>query len=185
MNFNNHSDLEGMHAFLSCSQYHWVNYSDEKLVEKWKTYFATEKGTALHDLAKNMILLGVKPKGRGTFSLYVNDAIGFKMTPEQVLYYSSNCFGTADAIAFDEKKGFLRIHDLKTGVTPAKMIQLYLYASLFCLEYNVRPADIEIETRLYQNDEVLIDNPNVEVIAPLMDKIVTFDKMLEQLKLEE
>ena len=75
-------------------------------------------------------------------------SIGFKLTPEQVLYYSSNCFGTADAISFKDK--FLRIHDLKTGVIPAHVEQLEIYAALFCLEYKVKPQDIGMELRLYQ-----------------------------------
>jgi hypothetical protein len=37
--------------------------------------------------------------------MYVNDAIGYQMTPEQPIYYSENCVGTADAISF--KNDFL------------------------------------------------------------------------------
>ena len=133
MNFNNHSNLEGMHAFLGASKYHWVNYSDEKLVSTYQKHLATLKGTELHDFAARCIKLGQKlPKSKKTLNNYVNDAIGFKMTPEQVLFYSVNCFGTADAISF--RNGVLRIHDLKTGVTPAHMEQLMIYAALFCLE---------------------------------------------------
>ena len=115
--------------------------------------------------------------------MYVNDAIGYRMTPEQPLYYSENCFGTADAIAF--RDGFLRIHDLKTGVTPTHIEQLIVYAALFCLEYRTKPSDIEVELRIYQNDEVLIHNPEVDEIAPVIDKIISFDKLLKQIKAEE
>jgi hypothetical protein len=113
----------------------------------------------------------------------VNDAIGYRMTPEQVLYYSENCFGTADAISFRED--LLRIHDLKTGTTPAKMTQLLIYAALFCLEYHIKPNDIAMELRIYQNDDVIIHSPEVNEIVPLMDKIQSFDKLITNLKLEE
>ena len=115
--------------------------------------------------------------------MYVNDAIGYLMTPEQVLYYSENCFGTADAICF--RNNLLRIHDLKTGVTPTHMEQLIIYAALFCLEYKIKPVDINFELRIYQNDEKIIFNPTVEDILPIMDKIVTADKIIRQLKQQE
>lgn len=119
MNFNKHSaELEGKHSFLSPSSYYWLNYSDEKLREVYLTSMAKERGTQLHAFAANAIKLGVKlPKNRNTLNAYVNDAIGFRMTPEQLLFYSYNVFGTADAIAF--KDDFLRVHDLKTGVVTA------------------------------------------------------------------
>ena len=40
MNFNKHSDLEGCHAFLSASKYHWINYDDEKLVTAYENFLA-------------------------------------------------------------------------------------------------------------------------------------------------
>ena len=115
--------------------------------------------------------------------MYVNDAIGFKMTPEQILFYSENCFGTADAIAF--RNNLLRIHDYKSGVIPAHMEQLEIYAALFCLEYRIKPADIEIELRLYQNDEILFHHPTSEDVVPIMDKIITFDKIINKMKEQE
>ena len=124
-------------------------------------------------------------RSQKTLNMYVNDAIGFKMTPEQPLFYSENCFGTADTIAF--RDSLLRIHDLKTGVIPAHMEQLMIYAALFCLEYKIKPAEIEIEIelRLYQNNEILYHNPTVEEIVPIIDKIVTFDKIINKIKEQE
>jgi hypothetical protein len=114
--------------------------------------------------------------------MYVNDAIGFKMRPEQPLYYSEYCFGTADAISFKEKDSFLRIHDLKTGIkVPAKLTQLEVYAALFCLEYDVRPIDIEIELRIYQFDDILYGHPTSEIITPIMEQIVLADKLYSEL----
>ncbi len=183
MNFKKHSSLEGKHAFLGASKYHWINYDDDKLIESYSKFQATLNGTILHDFACQCITLGQKlPKSQKTLNMYVNDAIGFKMKPEQVLYYSDNCFGTADAIIF--RNNLLRIHDLKTGVTRAHMEQLEIYAALFCLEYNKKPSDIDMELRIYQNNEILVHNPTVEDILPIMDKIITFDKLIDRMKME-
>lgn len=184
MNFNRHSGIEGMHAFLGASKYHWINYNEEKLISTYHKYQATLMGTTLHDFAAQCIRLGQKlPRSKKTLNMYVNDAIGFKMTPEQPLFYSENCFGTADAISF--RNGALRIHDLKTGQLPAHMEQLMIYAALFCLEYNVKPGDIEIELRIYQCDAIIFHNPTAEDIVPIMDKIITFDKVIKRIKAEE
>lgn len=184
MNFNSHFNLRDKHAFLGASKYHWINYDEEKLIESYTRFQAVQRGTVLHNFAAQCIQLGQKlPKSNKTLNRYVNDAIGFRMTPEQVLYYSDNCFGTADAISF--RNGLLRIHDLKTGVTPAHMEQLVVYASLFCLEYHTKPSDIEMELRIYQSDDVLYFNPTSEDIVPVMDKIVAFDRLLERIKTEE
>lgn len=182
MNFNNHSHLEGYHAFLSASKYHWINYDEDKLVTAYTSWQAAQRGTELHALASQCIKLGVKlPKTRNTLNLYVNDAIGFRMQTEKILYYSVNCFGTADTISF--RKNFLRIHDLKTGKSPASIKQLLVYNALFCLEYKMKPEDIETELRLYQTDDIVVHNPEPEEIYSIMDKIITFDKRIEQLKI--
>ena len=184
MNFVKHLDLEGQHAFLGASKYHWINYDDDKLVEAYKLYNARQKGTELHDFAARCIKLGQKlPKSKKTLNMYVNDAIGYRMTPEQVLYYSENCFGTADTICF--RNGLLRIHDLKTGVIPAHMEQLMIYAALFCLEYKTKPSQIDMELRIYQNDQVLCHSPEPDDISAIIDKVINFDKLLKKIKSEE
>ena len=184
MNFKEHSQLEGQHAFLSPSKISWINYDEDKLSETYVRYLAAQRGTRLHEFACECIMLGIKlPRSSKSLNMYVNDAIGFKMTPEQPLFYSTNCFGTADAISF--KKKVLRIHDLKTGVTPANMHQLEIYTALFCLEYAINPNDIEMELRLYQNDEVLIHEPYSEDILYIMDKIIIFDKRIDKIRSEE
>jgi hypothetical protein len=183
MTFNNHSEFAGKHAFLSASKYHWINYSLEKLDNTYRTALAAAKGTELHEFAFQAIKLGIKlPRSQKTLNMYVNDAIGFRMTPEQILFYSGNCFGTADAISF--RNNFLRIHDLKTGVTPTSMKQLEVYTAMFCLEYGYKPYELDIELRIYQNDEVVEHVPEVDDIAHIMDKIITFDKQIEILKAE-
>lgn len=184
MHFNNHSNLEGLHAFLGASKYHWINYSEDKVADSYNKYLATLKGTQLHEFAAHCIKLGQKlPKSKKTLNNYVNDAIGYKMTPEQILFYSENCFGTADAICF--RNNLLRIHDLKTGLIPAHMEQLEIYAALFCLEYKFKPSEIDMELRIYQHDEILVHNPTAEDIVPIMDKIITSDKVINKLKERE
>lgn len=183
MIFNEHSLLVGQHAFLGASKYHWINYTDEKLDRVFLASLAAQKGTELHAFAHEAIRLGIKlPRSQKTLNLYVNDAIGFRMSPEQILYYSDNCFGTADTIAF--RKNVLRIHDLKTGVIPSSEHQLEVYAALFCLEYRFKPHAIEIELRIYQNDEVRIYEADPDVIAHIMDRIITFDKRINAIKIE-
>lgn len=192
MNFNNHSELLGKHAFLSPSQYSWLNYSVDKLNARYVSSWAQQIGTALHDISrraiqyrtrlsksdKKMVVLELMDIYKiprdviaqidmdamlANVSAYVKDAIGYKMTPEQPLYFSRYCFGTADAISFEKKK--LRIHDLKTGYIPAHMDQLEIYAALFCLEYKQKPHDISTELRIYQSGEIQILEPDPDDIS--------------------
>lgn len=179
MNFNKHSDLEGLHAFLGPSKWHWINYDEEKLYSSYSNYLAAQRGTELHEFAKTCILLGQRLEDtKQTLNMYVNDAISYHLVPEQPLYFSDYCFGTADAIGF--KRNFLRIHDLKTGSTPTHMEQLEIYAALFCLEYDVKVDEIDMELRIYQNDQIIVHNPGVDDIIPIMDKIITSTKLLEK-----
>lgn len=181
MNFNNHSNLKGQHAFLGASKYHWLNYDAAKVADAYRNFLAVAMGTRLHEYAAESIDLGQRlPKSHKTLNLYVNDAIGYKLKPEQVLYYSPNCFGTADAI--DLRGDLLRIHDLKTGKVPAHMEQLMIYAALFCLEYGIKPSDIDMELRIYQSDEVLVEKPDSNDILDITKKIVEADKVVEQVK---
>ena len=184
MNFYGHKNLAGLHAPFTASQSVWLRYDDAKAIEVYANKKAAAMGTRLHAWAAETINLGLKqPKTKKTLCAYVNDAIGFKMDTEVVLYYSDRFFGTADAISFRNRE--LRIHDLKTGKIPAHMEQLEIYAALFCLEYKVRPGDIQIELRVYKNDEVIAWNPTAEDIVPIMDKIVHLDKLLQKIDREE
>ncbi len=185
MNFNKHFDLEGQHAFLGGSKYHWVNYDEEKFNSAYTKYLAIQKGTEIHDLAKKLIQLGVRlPKIKKSLNQYVNDAIGYRMTPEQTLFYSYNAFGTADAISF--RDNFLRIHDLKTGISAVSVRQVEVYSALFCLEYDIRPKDIDIELRIYQTDnEVLVHIPDPDDISYIIDKIILFDKRIDKIRMED
>ena len=181
MNFMTHSNLEGLHAPFGASQSAWLRYDDDKVMDVFMNMNAAAMGTKLHNWAKDTIDLGIKQaRSNKTLCAYVNDAIGYKMSTEVVLFYSEYFFGTADAISF--KNGMLRIHDLKTGKGKVHIEQLEIYAALFCLEYKVKPGEIEMELRIYQNDEVFIHTPTAEDILPIMDKIIHLNKILENAK---
>lgn len=191
MNWNAHWDVvrQGKHALLGASKWHWINYPPEKIPRIWESYQQTLKGTELHAFAAEAIRLREKlAKKKRTINLYVNDAIGYLMDPEVVLYYSDNCFGTADAISFrmnpETKRHLLRIHDLKTGEIPAHMEQLEIYAALFCLEYKYKPHEIDIELRIYQSNEVAVCRPEPEEIQDIMDKIVESDRIINSIREE-
>lgn len=184
MNFIKRSNLKGLHAPFSASKYSWLNYDDEKTIDVYTNLKAKERGIRLHAWAKETIDLGIKqPRSNKTLYSYVNDAIGYGMDTEVLLYYSDYFFGTADAISF--KKGLLRIHDLKTGKTPAHMEQLLIYAALFCLDYNYSPDEIRIELRIYQNDEIDTYIPDPEEIIEIIDKIIHLNNLLEEYDMEE
>lgn len=182
MLFTRRSELEGKHAFLSPSTYHWLNYTPEKLEQRWTLWRAARRGTDIHNLAHEAIRLGIKFDTRSQKSLaaYVNDAIGYKMDTEVCLYYSENCFGHADTLSFRRNK--LRVHDLKTGVSRTSEKQLEVYAALFCLEYSYSPFDIEIELRIYQGEEVRIYDPDPNVIQFIMDRIIDSDMQIQMMK---
>ena len=181
MKWNNHYNLRNAHAILGASNYHWLGYDEAKLRDAYSRMKLKERGTRMHALAAELIDLKIKLQNNDvTFNRYVNDAISFRMTPEQILYFSEYCFGTADTISF--RKGTLRIHDLKTGSIPANMKQLEIYAALFCLEYDYNPCNITIILRLYQNDEVSEERPDPDLILHIMDKIKTGDKLLRSIE---
>lgn len=183
MLFNTHSGIFGTHAFLSASNYHWVNYDDEKLDRTFLASMAARRGSEVHAFAHEAIRLGIKlPSSRKTLHLYVNDAIGYRMATEQVLFYSINCYGTADTICF--RRNTLRIFDLKTGVTDGSIHQLEVYAALFCLEYRFKPHQIDMDLRIYQHDEVKMYETDPDDIVHIMDKIIYFDKRINQIRLE-
>lgn len=190
MLFNNHSSLAGKHATLSASKYHWLRYSKEKLQQWFFTQLQSAKGTEMHNFAAMAIKMGQKlPRNGKTLNRYVNDCIGFQMTPEQVLFYSVRCFGTADAIGYRELemedgsiRRELRIFDLKTGISKASFDQLLIYCGMFMLEYGYLPGDLDfIEFRIYQHDTYEPWNPQIEDLAYVIDRIKTSDKILEEM----
>lgn len=193
MKFYQHYNLEGLHAPFSASQSAWLRYDDEKAKEAYQRTKAKELGTRLHAWAKETIDLGIKqPKSKKTLYEYVNDAIGFKMSTEVVLFYTERFFGTADAISFRKNpktgRNILRIHDLKTGVVgkaDSHIEQLEVYAALFCLEYNFKPHEIDMELRVYKKDEVVYCEPDPEDIVNIMNKIIHLDNLLKKIDNEE
>lgn len=187
--FHDHWKLEGKHAFMSASSYHWLNYDEAKLRNRFKTSMDAARGTRLHELAKELIELGLKMPDTGqTLNSYVNDCIGYRMQPEVLLYYSDNCFGTADAIDFRlnprTQMMRLRIFDLKNGVTKASVKQLWVYIALFCLEYEQDINEIEVDARIYQNDLVNEFEIDPLDILETMAKIRNGDAIINDARME-
>jgi hypothetical protein len=184
LRFKKHSHLEGQHAFLSPSSYHWINYDEEKLAFRWKTLRASLEGVEQHRYAAICIEEGiVQDDETTTVGLYINQCIQFKMSAEVVLFYSPNAFGTVDAIAYRHR--LLRISDLKTGVSRTSEHQLEVYAAMFCLEYEIDPYSLrDIELRIYQDSKVRVYRGDPYFIKGIMDKIVQFDAILNQLREE-
>lgn len=205
MNFNRHLELEGKHAIVSPSRYYSLLCDDDRFIQYCTSYYAQTLGTTLHEFAAKRISMGMRLHKSDSDSVlfylrdhgippyaidiqtimpnliqYVNDAIGFRTTPEVTLKYSQNCFGTTDSIAF--QNNVLRIQDYKSGVTPAKMEQLLAYASLFCLEYNIKPQDISTELRLYQSNEVRLEKPEPDVVEAMMERIVSRDAIIKSIE---
>lgn len=188
--FRRHIELEGRHATFSASKYAWLRYDDEKIIATFDKAMNAALGTRLHNVAAELIELGLKQQAsKKTFNMYVNDAISYRMSPEVVLAYSVNIFGTVDAIYFGpapkkpEFEGFkyiLRIHDLKNGETPAKMDQLLIYAAIFLLEYKMKVSDIYIELRIYQNDDIEYYVPGIEEMVDIMSHIQHVDEIIER-----
>ena len=183
MKWNDHSALRGLHAFLSPSKYHWVNYSPDKLKTAYINHLKSSVGTQLHSLAENCIRLKVRlPNTSTSLNMFVNDAIGFRMSPETIVYYSPNAFGSVDAICFVDD--ILRIHDLKTGVSPGHFAQLEIYAAIFYLEYNVNPNQMETLLRIYQGDEVREWSPESENILRIMGTITEYDRLIDEVRVD-
>lgn len=196
MNFHEHSTLSGTHAVFGASQYAWLNYDENKLIDRYLASYASKLGTTLHEYARQRITHSLKMTKFDSYAVvnfllendipkdiididgiletivpYVNDAIKYRMDPEIVLYYSDYFYGTTDCIGFNEKSKTLRIHDYKSGIIPAKMEQLLIYAALFCLEYGFKPDSINVELRIYQNGTFLVHNPEANEIEEIMEKI--------------
>jgi hypothetical protein len=196
MIWNDHHELEGKHAFLGASNFHWINWTDEEFENHYYNQYSTVIGTAIHELAHDCIMsrthLTKHDKNTINITLYhayvpldsfdpyiilnnlipfIDDAIGYHMSSEILLYYNEFCFGTTDAICFNESEKKLRIHDLKTGEGIAHIEQLLLYSALFCLEYSKDPSKISTELRIYQNSQVSVFVPTSEQITRLMDLI--------------
>lgn len=193
MNFNKHYNLAGKHAFLSPSTHSWLHYDEDKLRRVYFQRQQTERGSRLHDLAKNLIELGVKlPDTQTTLNMYVNDALGFRMSPEVPLVYTEDCFGTADALSFRQEKIeknrlVLRVSDLKTGESPASMEQPLIYAAIFFLEYGhlFDIHDVVVILRLYQNDEILEHRPAIDELLMTINQIQTQAAIIAMLREED
>lgn len=185
MNFIKHSELEGRHAFLSPSNYHWVKYSREKVQQSYRNNLRKLEGTELHRIAADCIRYHIHVD-HPVIGKYVNDVIEYNLTPEQILYYSELCFGTADAVGFDSESNTLYVFDLKTGDVKANMMQLRIYAALFFLDYGLRmgisPRDCTTELHIYQNNEVVGEIADQDEIVQIMTQIVELDQAISEVR---
>lgn len=207
MEWNRHPELVGQHTFFSPSKYAFLRKTDDELVESYYNSFASTVGTLTHAFAAECIrqrhvleevdwrhlefeLLKQKIPQEAfdvgfifpTVMAYVNDSIEHRMDAEIGLSYSELCGGTADAIAFRRKR--LRIHDLKTGATPAKIDQLMGYAALFFLEYGFKPESTHTELRIYQAGDIFVCEPKPNEIREVMEAIVHAVSVVQHLKEE-
>lgn len=187
--FRDHFRYEGKHSFLSASQYHWLSDDEDKLRARFQNKMAAALGTEKHELAARLIKLGIKLPDTGqTLNSYVNDCIGHRMTPEVMLFYSENCFGTADAIDFrinpKTKMMRLRVFDLKTGETKASVKQLWVYIAVFCLEYEVDINEIEVDARIYQSDLIHRFDIDPLDILEVQAKIRRNDEIINEARME-
>lgn len=205
MIWKDYSKLKNTHAFCGASKYSWRNYDVEKLLQTKANSYATTIGTLLHAYAAENIKKHFKITKADKHSIlrylsvenyipqvaididrlfpnlmnYVNDCIAFQMDPEVTLYFSDNFYGTADAISYEDK--VLKIFDLKTGIPPASFIQLENYAAFFCLDYKIKPSQIDrVEFRIYQNGEIAIAEPDPAIIFPIVEQILEFNKALTE-----
>lgn len=186
MNLNKNSRLIGQHAFLSPSTYHWLDYDEEKLRRVYFERQQARRGDELHAYAQRAIDLKIKQADNGTtLSMYINDAIGFRMEAEVPLYYSDDCFGTADACGIREN--VLRISDLKTGKHAADMKQLLIYTGIFFFEYGnlFEPRGVRVILRIYQNDAIQEYEPDVPEILSVMSRIKTQAALVAYLREED
>lgn len=186
MSLNKNTRLVGQHAFLSPSTYHWLDDDEDKLRARYFNKQQTRRGDEEHAYAQKAIELGIRQADDGTtLKMYINDAIGFRMQPEIPLYYSDDCFGTCDAIRYHNNT--LRISDLKTGLTPASMKQLLIYAGIFFFEYGdiAKPATTKTILRIYQNDAIQELIPEPTEIVAVMSRIRAAALLIAYLREED
>jgi hypothetical protein len=175
------SKEETKHALLSPSRMHWVNYDDERFNIFLENHQRAVLGSRLHAFADEAIKLKRRmPNTNDALNQHVNDAIGYRMDSEVLVYVSENAFGTIDALFCDGKT--LRIHDLKTGLHPGNMLQLKIYAAFYCIEQNLDPEDLEIILQIYQGEGVEVNEPSASEIRIIMDRTLYFDSLIKSQK---
>ena len=209
MIFNRHLELEGRYALMSPSKPFWIGESDDAFLKRLVSGYASQIGNILHEEARKYIthrfkarksdkqnlimalLEGGIPRAvintldmdrqTANFMNYVNDSVSFMMEPEVTLKYSDYCFGHTDAIFYSDTDRVLRINDMKTGTSPVHMEQLLGYAGQFCLEYAVNPKSLKLcELRIYQNGDIIFDNPTSDMLMTLINEIRHKDELARQ-----
>ena len=130
----------------------WLNCTKSMLlpkkVEKQRDTTFSNRGTALHSAAEDLILKGmIKPEYDGyvpteedlfetvnPYVQYVQDIAkeGTTLWIEKKVYIAEECYGTADAVSYNKHTGVVHVMDLKAGqgvfVPVHKNTQLQIYA---------------------------------------------------------
>lgn len=206
--FNKHPEIkDGEHAiFAPSKKYLSRGLTEEQIYNILYSMYAAQIGILIHELCSQLIeekqpirkdamrsmiyhtlyqakipIALIQPERYiDTVVPYVKDAIGYDLIPEQrIVYQYPIAWGTADAIKFNPTKCELRIHDLKTGKTPASLDQLIEYAAYFYLEYHIKPGDCKTILSIYQNGEVITGYPTASDILPIMDNAVALTKYVQ------
>lgn len=140
------------HAVFSPSEKYWVNYDRARIIQRYDQVIAIERGTALHELAAKCIDLKIHlDPCEGVIATYVSDCISYKMDTEVELVFTNEINGTADAIRYDRESNTLYVFDLKTGSTKASLVQVMIYAALWCCVHNRDPLTLSYDLRIYHN----------------------------------
>lgn len=181
--FEPRPDLEGRHALLSPSQYHWIRYDEDKFDRIYHTRLAAARGTAEHEFAAMAIKLGRRqPANKDSLNMFINDSIRWRLEPEVALYADEMFFGHADAAGY--KKGVFRVSDYKSGETKTSMDQLKCYVALFCIQFDMSPFEFNAEMRIYQFNEIREELAEPHDIMIIIDRWKTFSKRAADIRRE-
>lgn len=198
MSWNRSLEETPKHAIFSPSSPWWLNDTDEEIVQRYCSSFASSIGTILHDMARKHIEHSVKlvksdkkyirlslleasiPESVitrlpdddifETLMMYVNDCIGYRMIPEQKVEYSELFFGTCDAVRFEEREKLLRISDFKSGTSPAKMEQLICYDALYRLQHC---QELRIRPEEIRSELRIYQCGEIRLCTPEPDEIIS------------
>lgn len=145
-------DTVKKHAMFSPSEKSWVNYDRDKIVARYDQVMAVERGTQLHEFAATAIKLKMLlDPSMGVIADYVQDCITLNVETEQEVIYTPEINGTADAIKYDPYENRLYVFDLKTGQSKASIVQLQIYAAIWCAYNGKNPLSMKFDLRIYHN----------------------------------